>query len=122
MLNVVRARLSPVAAALLVSLLALNLPHAADAEHDHVAVAAFAHNASTHAIGTPQDDGAPPLHCVVCHFARLLRPRADAPTLPVPPTSAGTLVHIQIFTAARPAPVAQPPLRSPPAPSEPALA
>ena len=117
MLQFVRARTSSVAAALLVSLLSLQLPHTADADHDsHGSLVLFAHDPSTHALrGTEPGDGAPPLHCVVCHIARSFRPQTDTPSLPVPVVSTGTHVHLDVSTAARPAVVAQPPLRSPPA-------
>jgi hypothetical protein len=63
MLRVVRARTSTVAAALLVSLFSLHLPHAPDAGHDaHGALAVFAHDASSHALSrTAPDDGAAPV-------------------------------------------------------------
>ena len=117
MLKFVRARTSSVAAALLVSLLSLQLPHTADADHDsHGSVVLFAHDPSTHAVGTQAPgDEAPPLHCVVCHIARSFRPQAAASSLPVPVVSTSTLVHLEVFTAARLSVVAQPPLRSPPA-------
>jgi hypothetical protein len=119
MLKFVRTRSSSVAAALLVSLLSLQLPHTADADHDsHGSLALFAHDPSTHAIGKQAPGGeAPPLHCVVCHIARSFRPQTAASSPPVPVVSTRTLVHIDVFTAARPAVVAQPPLRSPPPPS-----
>ena len=124
MSKVVRARTSPVAAALLVSFLVLPLAHVADADHDpHAALAVFVHNASTHALSpAAPDDGAPPLHCVACHVARSLRPRSDAAPLPAPDESAGAHTRLEVFTAARPAPAAQPPLRSPPLAPESALA
>ncbi len=116
MLKVVRARTSSVAAALLLSLLSLQLPHTADADHDSHGSLVFAHDASTHALReTVPDDGAPPLHCVTCHLARVSRPKCDGLTLPVPAVSSGIRITIEVFTAARPAVVAQPPLRSPPA-------
>ena len=117
MLKVVRARTSSVAAALLVSLLSLQLPHTADEDHDsHASAVLFAHDPSTHAVGNPAPGNeAPPLHCVVCHIARSFRPQTAASSLPLPVVSISTLVHIEVFTAARPSVVAQPPLRSPPA-------
>ena len=117
MLKFVRTRTSSVAAALLVSLLSLQLPHTADADHDsHGALVLFAHDPSSHALRkTVPDDSTPPLHCVVCHIARSFRPQSNTPSLPVPAVSTSTLVHLAVFTAARPAVVAQPPLRSPPA-------
>jgi hypothetical protein len=117
MLTFVRARTSSVAATLLVSLLSLQLPHPGDADHDsHGSLALFAHDPASHAVrNTVPEEGTPPLHCVVCHLARSLRPQADASSLPLPVVSTGTHAHLEVFTAARPAPLAQPPLRSPPA-------
>ena len=116
MLKLVRARTSSVATALLVSLLSLQLPHPADADHDsHGSLALFAHDPSSHAVRDAlPDNDAPPLHCVVCHLARSFRPQANAPSLPVPVVSTGTQTHLEVFTAAHPALLAQPPLRSPP--------
>jgi len=118
MLKVVRARTSTVAAALLVSLCSLHLPHGAETDHDtHGALVVFAHDVSTHALSrTAPDDGA--AHCVVCHFGRSVRPRTDAASLPAPTESAGAHRNLELFTAARPALVAQPPLRAPPASPE----
>ena len=118
MLKVVRARTSTVVAALLVSLCSLYLPHAADTGHDaHGGLVVFAHDASTHAVRrTAPDDGA--AHCVVCHFGRSVRARTDAASLPAPTESAGAHGNLELFTAARPALVAQPPLRAPPASPE----
>src|SRR5688500_825955 len=123
MLKVVRARTSTVAAALLVSLFSLHLPHVADAGHDaHGALAVFVHDASSHALSrTVPDDGAAPLHCVVCHFGRSVRLRAETASLPAPTESTGARVHRDVFTAPRPALVARPPLRAPPASPESAL-
>ena len=123
MLKLVRARTSTVVAALLVSLFSLHLPHVADADHEaHGALVVFAHNASTHAVSrTAPDDGTAP-HCVACHFGRSVRPRTDTAALPAPTESAGAHVNLDVFTAARPALVAQPPLRAPPASLEFALA
>ena len=116
MLTFVRARTSSVAAALLVSLLSLQLPHPADADHDsHGALALFAHDPSSHAVRDAlPHDAAPPLHCVVCHLARSFRPQADATSLAIPVVSTGTQNHLKVFTAAHPLLLAQPPLRSPP--------
>ena len=123
MLKVVRARTSTVAAALLVSLFSLHLPHVADADHDaHESLVVFAHDASTHALSrTAPDAGAAPLHCVVCHFGRSVRPRTDAATLPAPTESTGAHINLDVFTTVRPVLVPQPPLRAPPAAPEFAL-
>ena len=118
MLKVVRARRSVVAAALLVSLVSLSLPHVGDAHHDPDGpMVVFAHDPSAHTLrANGTDNGALPPHCVVCHLARSFRLRTESHVLPAPPVAAGVRVHIDISTAARPAPVAQPPLRSPPIP------
>ncbi len=117
MLKCLRARTSSVAAALLVSLLSLQLPHAPDTNHDsHGSLALFAHDPSTHAIqDTAPGDEAPPLHCVACHIARSFRPPIAASSPPLPVVSTSTVVHIEVFTTARPSVIGQPPLRSPPA-------
>jgi hypothetical protein len=108
------------AATVLLSILAMSAsvvtPHADDC-HDATCGNAFVlHDASAHRIraASATDDGHPQ-HCAVCHFSRSFRPRPQATSLPVPLLEAGVCVHIEVFTAARTAPVAQPPLRSPPA-------
>lgn len=112
-MSVVRARMAPVAAALLVSHLSLTLPHVADPHHDPDG--AFLHDPYAHNLAADApDDGSTPPHCVVCHFARTFRLRTESHALPAPTTASGAYLHLDVVAVPRPATVAQPPLRSPP--------
>lgn len=83
--------------------------------HDGCLVAVV-HDASAHQVSpgssTPE---APPLHCLVCHWARAFRPRTETVFVAAPVAATGIWINVEIFTAAPVAPSAQPPLRSPPA-------
>jgi hypothetical protein len=113
-----RARASSIAAIAAVALTAAIgssiAPHQDDC-HD-AACAAVQHDASAHRIGAPADAGGEAMHCLVCHWARSFRPRTEARVLTAPASEPGITLHVEYFTAAVSAPVAQPPLRSPPAP------
>jgi hypothetical protein len=109
-----------IAGTLLVSVVALGgsmaAPHLDDC-HD-VACAAFpvSHDADAHAFrAAPETDAAHPLHCLVCHWARSFRPHTEVRFVSAPSVQAGIRAHVDSFTVARSAIVAQPPLRSPPA-------
>jgi hypothetical protein len=56
-----------------------------------------------------------PIHCLACHLARSFRPRTEGRIVTAPASQTGTRVHLRVVTASHAAPVAQPPLRSPPA-------
>jgi hypothetical protein len=112
-----RARI--VAAILLVSLTSLGVslyaPHAADCHDADCGIILVAHDASAHRLAANSSSaGTQPLHCLVCHWARSFRPRIEVRFLTAPAAQAGVTVHVEYFTAAVSAPVAQPPLRSPP--------
>ena len=121
MLKWFRARARCTAVVVLASLSALGASlaglHRADCHDDCFAV--VVHDASAHQIGadSPNTD-APPLHCLVCHWARSFRPRSEAVFVAAPAAAAGIWINVEIFTAAPVAPAAQPPLRSPPASPE----
>ena len=84
--------------------------------HDAECFAAIAHDSSDHQIAAdPSRDEAPPLHCVVCHFARSFRLHSETVFVAAPAAVAGLWINVEIYTAAPVAPAAQPPLRSPPA-------
>ena len=76
-----------------------------------------AHDAAAHHMrASVTGDGAQPLHCLVCHWARSFRPHTnEGRILSAPAVDAGARVHVEYFTASSHAPAAQPPLRSPPA-------
>lgn len=84
--------------------------------HDAECFGAIVHDASDHQIAPdPSRNEAPPLHCVVCHFARSFRLHSETVFVAAPVAVAGLWINVEIYTAAPVAPVAQPPLRSPPA-------
>ena len=90
-------------------------PHEDDCHDAACRAMAVEHDASAHRIGAPSTDGdIHPLHCLVCHWVRSFRPRAEAKFLSTPAVEAGTAVHVELFTAARSTQVTQPSLRSPP--------
>ena len=84
--------------------------------HDAECFAAIVHDASDHQIAAdPSRDHAPPLHCLVCHWARSFRPHSEMAFVAAPVAVTGPWTNVEIYTAAPVAPAAQPPLRSPPA-------
>jgi hypothetical protein len=117
-----RLRARPVAVALLAMMATLGtavyVPHAADCHDPDCGFIVVAHDASAHRlIANPSGAKNQPLHCLACHWARSFRPRTESRVLPTPAPESGTTVHVEFFTAAASAPVAQPPLRSPPVPA-----
>jgi hypothetical protein len=115
-----RVHASRVAAAALLSLAFVGLsaagPHEDDC-HDGCQPMAVEHDASAHRITAPAAPDDHPLHCLVCHWARSFRsPRTESRVLATPVDEPGISLHAECCTAAISGPVAQPPLRSPPAP------
>jgi hypothetical protein len=118
MLKWFRARASCIAMAVLTSLATLGISLAGvhpDDCHDDCIVAVI-HDASAHEIGADtRNTDSPPLHCLVCHWARSFRPRSEVVFVAAPISATGIWTNVEIYTAAPVAPSAQPPLRSPPA-------
>jgi len=116
MLHWFRARASSIAVIASVALTAAIgssiAPHEDDC-HDASCIP-VQHDASAHRIGAQTGAGAEPIHCLVCHWARSFRLRTEARVLNTPASEPGITLHVEYFTAAASAPVAQPPLRSPP--------
>jgi hypothetical protein len=119
-----RVHASRVAAVALLSLAVVELSAAAPHEddcHDVCQPMAVEHDASAHRITAPAAADDHPLHCLVCHWARSFRsPRTESRLMAMLADERGISLHPESLTAAVSAPVAQPPLRSPPPP--PALA
>ena len=111
-----RAWSSLIVVVLCVSTLSMAFGTVAHSGADHQATAAYVqHDASAHRFqGGPDADHSHPLHCLACHVARLLRPRADASLLAAPAIEAGRHASVQSVPVAHRAFAAQPPLRSPP--------
>ena len=95
-------------------------PHESDCHDVGCLAAVVEHDASAHQIAAPAAADSHPPHCLACHWARSFRPRTESRILPTPAAGPGITIHVEYVTAAASAPVAQPPLRSPP--SSPSLA
>ena len=120
MLDWFRACARRVAAAMLVSIIALGgsmaSPHAEDCHDAACGPVVALHDASAHAFrAAGQDASAHPLHCLVCHWARSFRPHTEIRFVSAPAIQASVRIHAESFTVAPVTTVAQPPLRSPPA-------
>jgi hypothetical protein len=116
MLKWFRTRASTIAAVGLVSVLGMSLSavtlHGWEC-HDACAPGVL-HDESSHQLRSDAAPGDHPLHCLVCHWARSFRPRAETRIVHAPAVCAGACIHVELFTASSPARAAQPPLRSPP--------
>jgi hypothetical protein len=117
MVSSFRRRAAWIAALLVVSLSSVEMPHWGAEHHDpDFDLVLVAHDADAHHVTSDEGkESAPTGHCLACHWGRSFRPgvRADAVKAPVEPSRLA-LVPDQPFVPAG-APVAQPPLRSPPA-------
>lgn len=118
MLGWVRDRLRPVAVVLLAALLAVggvsSVGHGSDC-HDEECGAALAHDASSHRIrsATPIESSHP-LHCVLCHWTRLVRPSTEPVHHLARPVVRDVPLHTDVLGTLSLVQAAQPPLRSPP--------
>jgi hypothetical protein len=118
MLQWFRTRASTIATVAILSMAAVGgsavVPHEDDC-HDACPATAGQHNPAAHRIGgTPVDADSHPLHCLVCHWARAFRPRTEARVVSAPSTETAVNIYVEIVSVSGRAPVAQPPLRSPP--------
>ena len=123
MLQWFRARARSVGATALLSLVTLTiwsaLPHQDDC-HDAICAVVVPHDPSAHSIGradTSDDDR--PLHCVLCHWTRIVRPSANAAHHIAPAVERNARFFINVVSSPQAIVAAQPPLRAPP--SSPAL-
>jgi len=121
MLQWFRLRAARLAAATLVWTSAVSgaavAPHEDDC-HDAACPAVIVeHDAAAHRV-KPAKDGpdSHALHCLVCHWVRAFRPRTEGRFVSAPASEAGVRLSVQLVVLTGRAPVARPPLRSPPAP------
>jgi hypothetical protein len=107
-----------IASAALVSLAALTLssaaPHADDC-HDAECGLAAPHHPSSHSVGRPQESSDHPIHCVLCHLTRSVRPATETAPLFAPVDAEDVRLSVDVFSALSQASFAQPSLRAPPA-------
>ena len=118
MLQWFRVRASAIATAAIAAMAVVGgaavVPHDDDC-HDAACALAGDRGTAVNRISAPsvEEDGHP-LHCLVCHWVRAFRPNAEARIVSTPATNAGIRLHVEILRFSGRAPVAQPPLRSPP--------
>jgi hypothetical protein len=119
MLSWVRVHSRVVAAIALVSLTTLTIwsaaPHG-DACHDQEC-ASFVppHDTSAHRLGRESAADPHPLHCVLCHWTRIVRPPASSSHHLAVVVNAGIIVHEEPPIASQATFTSRPPLRGPPA-------
>jgi hypothetical protein len=120
MLQWFRVRATGAAAATLIWMTVVGgsavVPHGDDCHDAACRAITIEHDASAHRVRGPSVDAdTHPLHCLVCHWVRAFRPRAEARFVSTLPSEAGVRLPVQFFAVFSRASFAQPPLRSPPA-------
>ena len=118
MLQWFRARARSVGATALLSLVTLTvwsaLPHQEDC-YDEICAVLVPHDPSAHSIGRPDTStGNRPLHCVLCHWTRTMRPSEKAAHPLAPAVDRAVRVLVDVVSAPEAFFAAQPPLRAPP--------
>lgn len=117
MLQWFRVRASAIATAAIVAMAVVGgsavVPHEDDC-HDAACGFRGDHSAADRIGARASVDDGHALHCLVCHWVRAFRPNAEARIVSTPATNAATRIIVEILTFSGRAPVAQPPLRSPP--------
>lgn len=110
-----RRHLSPVAAALLVSIAALSVPHGAEPGHESEFAGFVAGDGSDGNLSGEQSGDGSEIHCLACHWARAFRPSTEGRYVAEPFDAAPVARHAGAVPGRRAAAVSQPSLRSPPA-------
>ena len=107
MLHRFRERSPHIAAALVVMLALVGVPHSVDPGHDagH-GVVLVTHDESAHQMRpAASHTDTNPRHCLVCHLSRTLRSRPETRTPSAPVIEVVARIHLEIFTAPSAAPV-----------------
>ena len=118
MLQWFRAYARSIAAVALVSLATLSVwsatPHPDDC-HDATCVSVVVpHDPSAHSIGRASSETHRPLHCVLCHWTRIVRPSASPSHHLAPSLERNVRILVDIVRAPQYVVAALPPLRAPP--------
>jgi len=118
MLQWFRSQSRAIAAAALVSLTTLTVwsaaPHGDDCHEAVCAVVVAHHDPSAHGVGRDSGSAERPLHCVLCHWTRIVRPSTDTPHHIAPAVEAQVRWYVEVSNAPQSVSAAQPPLRAPP--------
>lgn len=121
MLQWFRAHARSIAAPALLSLLTLTVwsatPHADDCHETICASVVVPHDVSQHSVGRDTADTERPLHCVLCHWTRIVRPTATVAHHLAPVVERKDRILVDSISAPEAILAAQPPLRAPPASS-----
>ena len=106
-----------IAGAALLALVTLTISSAAphpDDCHDADCGLTLPHDPTGHSVGRPQESSGQPIHCVLCHWTRSVRPTTENAPLFAP--TLGENVDVSIDAAITPSQtfLTQPALRGPP--------
>jgi hypothetical protein len=117
-----RSRARAIAATLLLAFATLGassaLPHEDDCHGAACVTSVAPHDPSAHSIQSASSTTAGhPMHCVLCHWTRLLRPSIEVVHRFAPAIEDDGRVQVEVVSVPPVFPAAQPPLRSPPAPA-----
>jgi hypothetical protein len=118
MLSWFRKQSRSVASAALLALVTLTISSAAphpDDCHDADCGLGLPHDPSGHSIGKTQESSGQPIHCVLCHWTRSVRPTPESAPFFAPVVSEDVKVSLDVFTTPSQTVLAQPALRGPPA-------
>ena len=118
MLQWFRTQARSIASAALVSLATLTVwsaaPHQDDC-HDALCVSvSVPHDPSAHSIGRASSETDRPLHCVLCHWTRIVRPSPQTADHIALPAERNVRILVNIVIAPQSFSAAQPALRGPP--------
>ena len=119
MLGWFRSRASCIATVAMLSMAVVGglaaVPHEDDCHDGACIPTAVQHNAAAHRIGGASTDGDHHTqHCLVCHWIRAFRPRTESRVVSAHASRADLRIPVTLVVLSGRAPVAQPPLRSPP--------
>src|SRR5262245_58784944 len=117
MLSWFRAWSRSIAGAALFALVTLTISSAAphpDDCHDDECGLALPHDPSGHSVGRTQQSSDHPIHCVLCHWTRSVRPAPETAQLVAPALTENVRVSVDVVVAPSQTFLAQPALRGPP--------
>ena len=117
MLSWFRERSRSIAAAALLALITLTISSAAphpDDCHDADCGLTLPHDPTGHSVGRPQESSGQPIHCVLCHWTRSVRPTTENAPLFAPSLGDNVDVSVDVVITPSQTFLAQPALRGPP--------